>query len=246
MVTIRAFGSPHAGFTRSVRSVTDSTPPNHEPAPNPQQLGWPGAMPPPGSIPPGSFPAGSMPAGSMPGGPIPYAPIPPEAANPVAGQRMPRPKIVETAFRVMLAAWGLGVILQIAGIVFAAGQMPAAFAQAARNQRARGGPVLDMSKLEPVLIAGSALVAAVMLGLWLLFIVKMRQGRDWARVWMLVCGSIGIVGAVIGGGFALGMGMALPSGQLPIVAGQWVEYGLAVVALVLMYRPAARPYFHQR
>lgn len=67
--------------------------------------------------------------------------------------------------------------------------------------------------------------------LWIFFGVKMRAGRNWARIVLTVFAAISIVANLV----------AAVTGPTPILSALGVVATAAVI--VLMYRPAANPYF---
>lgn len=75
----------------------------------------------------------------------------------------------------------------------------------------------------------SIVVAVIFVGLYLLFAMKMRAGRNWARIVLTVLSALSIVSAA----------SRATSSQLF----GWIGAALAVVAIVLMFLPASSAYF---
>lgn len=182
-------------------------------APYPQQA--PYAAPHPGVAPPGYYaeqPAG-YPAASGPAAPAPAVPT-------VA------PRSVETAFRALLAQIGLSLIGLVAVIVqLLSGETRAAF-----------GGLSVTSDVVAVGVVASIAAFALFNGLWALFAVKMRAGRNWARITITVFVALSILSTLIN----------IASGDIVSTLVNVASAGLGIWAVVLMYRAETASWFAAR
>lgn len=87
----------------------------------------------------------------------------------------------------------------------------------------------------------SIVVGVIFIALYLLFALKMRAGRNWARVVLTVLSALAILSA------ARQTAYITVDGQVYTVAGSqaagWIGAALAIVAIVLMYLGASNGYF---
>ena len=157
------------------------------------------------------------------------------------------PKSVQTSFQLWMAYLVLGVIgivvsfltrdalfdagvqIGLEGTGFTEADLPAG---ALDEARAQGAAQANISLVFNVIVLG--LIGAA--------VVAMRKGRNWARIVLTVVGVLALLGALF---LLLGAGLLLAVGGLGIVAvliGA-VSIGLAIAAMVFMYRPDAKVYF---
>jgi len=209
-----------------------------------------------------SVPPQPPPGPGQPGGPSPYGPPPgggqpygsPYPGQPYPGQQPPpgftprgpaapveKPKEVETAFRLGL----LSIAISIVGIALSfAVSGPAIDAAIAANPLPPG---FTEQQFRQVALIGSIVFAVfllIIIGLYLLFMFKMRAGRNWARILLTILGLLWIAMGLWG---LAGSGQVLAAGPLG-----FVSVGLSVLQLVViaasiffMFRPATGPYFQQ-
>lgn len=200
-------------------------------------------QPPPG---PGQ-PYGPSPYGPPPGGGQPYgSPYPGQQPPPgyqVRGPAAPveKPKEVETAFRLGI----LSVVISIVGIALSfAVSGPAIDAAIAANPLPPG---FTEQQFRQVALIGSivfAVVLLILIGLYLLFLFKMRAGRNWARILITILGLLWIAFGLYG---LAGIGQVLAAGPLGVISAVLSVVQLVVIAasIFFMFRPAAGPYFQQ-
>ncbi|MGV8967623.1 MAG: hypothetical protein ACOH2F_15250 [Cellulomonas sp.] len=79
-------------------------------------------------------------------------------------------------------------------------------------------------------------VTLIMLGLQILFVFKMKAGRGWARIVLTVLGALSAISTL----------MSLSGGITVSTAFSVISLGLVVAAVILMFRPAANPYFSKQ
>ncbi len=165
-----------------------------------------------------------------PSGPEPYPQQDQSgAAPPYPGQP---PKEVELSFKLWIASIVVGLLGSI--LTFA---MLDDIRQQAIDDIVASTPGTDPQLAESIVNAsliGGLVFGLVLLGLEVLFIVKMRAGRNWARITLTVLGGIG----VLGGLFSLGQPdlTAVTSGLSALIL---------IGAIVTMYLPGAQPWFRR-
>jgi len=86
------------------------------------------------------------------------------------------------------------------------------------------------------LVVFALLLVLIGYGLELLFAVKMRAGRTWARIVLTVIGVLGTLGNLLN--LFTGSGFAIASSLVSLL--------LIPAAVVLMYRPAASAFIQAR
>jgi hypothetical protein len=200
-------------------------------------------QPPPG---PGQ-PYGPSPYGPPPGGGQPYgSPYPGQQPPPGFTPRGPaapveKPKDVETAFRLGL----LAVVIGIVGIALSfAVAGPSIDAAIAANPLPPG---ITADQFRQIALVSSIVVAVLLLiviAVYLLFLFKMRAGRNWARIMTTIFAAIWIAFGVFG---LVGIGEVIAAGPLGIVSAVLSVLLLVVLvaSIFFMFRPAAGPYFQQ-
>ncbi|GAA2569853.1 hypothetical protein [Pseudonocardia hydrocarbonoxydans] len=89
---------------------------------------------------------------------------------------------------------------------------------------------------------GSLIVSLVIVAAVAAVIVQMRNGRNWARIVLTVLGVLGVLAGAVA---LIGLSLLLGAGVLGLVVvlASAVQIILAVAAIVMMYRPAAKAYF---
>lgn len=164
-------------------------------------------------------------------------PPPPQGGVPAA---LPRPKQVDQAFWLWIAAIVVSVIGGVLNLMIFA---PRVQQQVAERLPHTSG--VDTGQLAGSMTQMSGSLGSVSLvittAIWVLFVVMMRAGKNWARITLLVItilwGLFQVLGTVVSA--AMGV-MGVQVAPTAIAA---VELVLAVVACVVMFRPAARYYF---
>jgi hypothetical protein len=161
----------------------------------------------------------------------------PEPAPPVrddpGGMRIPRPKAVDTAFQASIAGAVIGAVATVLTLVLNREMMVVLVRDTLRGAGLPDGEQEVAAALGTFRLA-MAFGVAVFLGLSLLFALKMRAGRNWARMVITVLAFIGVVrflNAMAASGAELGLIWSL------------AEVAFAVTAVVFMFRPESTAYF---
>jgi hypothetical protein len=153
-------------------------------------------------------------------GQSPYAQYPseqPQAAGPV-------PQLVNTSFWLIIAAgavWVISVLLSLGTL-----DSPAV-RDLFEQQMATSGTKVDFESLKGVLIGTIVVIAVITAGLYALVAFNVRKGKNWARILGTVFAALSILNLFP---FSLATLAAL----------------LGIAAIVLLYLPAASPYFQKR
>lgn len=204
------------------------------PQPGYQQPGYsqPG-YPPPGYGQQGYAAPGYPQAGyGMPG----YPGGPMGGYRPDPGPPPARPTPVVAAFWLWLAAAVAAVVSGV--LVFTSDIWAQAVASAGGASGLNGVSV-------PTLVSFVKTVAVVTMvifvALYVFFAIKMLLGRNWARVVLTVVAALSILGSITQQAEVTVDGTVYSAGSGQAV--RWVQAALAVLALVLMYLPAANAYF---
>jgi len=168
-----------------------------------------------------SYPGGmpSLPAASV---------LPPRPGLP--------PREVQNAFTLWIVSIIVGLVAGILNLVVAN-------PLAASRQRMHANATSGMSQAQLDTILNVSLIIGGVFGVLLLalevfFVVKMRAGRNWARIVLTVWFGVGVAGTLLSFAFqflAPAMPISLVGGVLTVV--------LWGVAIRLMYRPASTAYF---
>jgi hypothetical protein len=92
---------------------------------------------------------------------------------------------------------------------------------------------------------GSVIFQIILIGVWLFFVFKMREGQNWARIVLTVIGGISVLLGVIAL-FALGVLFAI--GGLGVIEALFSLAGLVTVAAAIFFqfKADANPYFVRR
>jgi heme A synthase len=155
----------------------------------------------------------------------------PSAADPSAA-----PAEVQTAYRLYIA----GILIGVLGAILTFVNLPAAMDAAIAKQG--DVPGLSAEQLRSATQIGAivgGIVALVFVVLYILFIIKMRAGRNWARIVLTVLSALSVISTVFG------IGTVFSEGGLGVVSGilTLVQLVLIVVAVYFMFRPASNAYF---
>jgi hypothetical protein len=176
-----------------------------------------------------------------PGPPEGYPPPPPQ--GPWASDNIPphpgaydpeveRPASIVTAVRLMWA----GAVITVIGALSVFVQTDAL----RDNIRERDSSMTssDVDAAVAGVIGFTIVVGAIIVGLWLWMAHQNGQGRSWARTVATVLGVLNVLFVVVGlaAGNQTGLGVAF----------NLVNIVLAVVILVLLYRPDASDYYTAR
>ncbi|MCT2585659.1 hypothetical protein [Actinophytocola gossypii] len=146
---------------------------------------------------------------------------------------IPRPKAIDTAFQASLAGAAIGAIATVVTVLFDSEGL----ALLVRDMLSGAGlPDGDAEVAQAVGTFRVAMVLGILvfLGLSLLFALKMRAGRNWARILITVLAFVGVVGFL--------NAMAASGAALELI---WslAEVAFAVTAVIYMFRPESTRYF---
>jgi hypothetical protein len=184
------------------------------------QQGYPGQ--------PAQQPGYGMPA--YPGGPVGgYRPDP--------GPPPARPSTVTAAFWLWIAAAVAAVVSGI--LVFTSDIWAVALAEAGVGATTTGG--VSISTLITTAKTVAVVVMVIFVALYVFFAVKMLLGRNWARVVLTVLAGLAIIS-----GFSARAEVTV--GDTVYAAGssealRWVQVGLSVIGLILMWLAPSNAYF---
>jgi len=158
--------------------------------------------------------------GQSPYGQSPYAQYPsdqPQAQGAV-------PQLVNTSFWLIIAAGALWVISMLVSL----GTLDTpAVRDMFEQQMAASGTSVDFESIKGVLIGTIVVFAAISAGLYALVAFNVRKGRNWARILGTVFAALSVFNIV-----------PLSLATLAALVG--------IAAIVLLYLPAAAPYFQKR
>ncbi|MGY3319844.1 hypothetical protein [Arthrobacter sp. TE12232] len=153
-------------------------------------------------------------------GQAPYAQYPSEQPQ-AAG---PAPQLVNTSFWLIIAAGAVWVISMLLSL----GTLDSpAVRDLFEQQMATSGTKVDFESLKGVLIGTIVVIAVITAGLYALVAFNVRKGKNWARILGTVFAALSILNLFP---FSLATLAAL----------------LGIAAIVLLYLPAASPYFQKR
>jgi hypothetical protein len=190
-----------------------------------QQPGYP-PYPQPPAYPGGAYPGG-YPTGGYPG-PARPAPV--------------RPSSVNAAFLLWMLVLVVSVISGV--LLFTGGYYDAIQAEIDSSNLSGIESSLALSAGKTVLIVGALLGLAISLFIYLFFGLKMRAGRNWARIVATVLGGLAVLSGVAGNSLT-GMSdvnVARPEGSAIL---GWLSVALAAGAIIAMYLPASNTYFRE-
>jgi len=158
--------------------------------------------------------------GQSPYGQSPYAQYPsdqPQAQGAV-------PQLVNTSFWLIIAAGALWVISMLVSL----GTLDTpAVRDMFQQQMAASGTSVDFESIKGVLIGTIVVFAAISAGLYALVAFNVRKGKNWARIMGTVFAALSVFNII-----------PLSLATLAALVG--------IAAIVLLYLPAAAPYFQKR
>jgi hypothetical protein len=168
---------------------------------------------------------------SNPDGGFQFEPMQPVQGEGVA--EIPRPKAVDNAFRASLASTAIASVATVVTVLFDQVWLDRFARQMLQDS---GRRVTDQDLATGVAIARVSLGLGVLLfaALFVLFALKMRQGRGWARLLITVfavVGAFNFLTAVASTGAALSLMWSL------------ADVAFAITAVVYMFRPESTAFF---
>jgi hypothetical protein len=157
--------------------------------------------------------------------------------RPEQGPPPARPTTVVAAFWLWIAAAVAAVISAV--LVFTSDIWDQALARAGINGTTAGGISVDTLITTAKTIA--VVVMVIFVALYVFFAVKMYLGRNWARVVLTVLAGLAIIS-----GFSARAEVTV--GDTVYAAGssealRWVQVGLSVIGLILMWLAPSNDYF---
>jgi hypothetical protein len=161
----------------------------------------------------------------------------PEPMRPVAeggpGAEIPRPKAVEHAFRASLTSTAIASVATVVTVMLDRAWLERFGRQVLTES---GQPVTDANLSTAIAVARGSLAVGILLfaGLFVLFAVKMRNGRGWARILLAVAAFLGV--------FNFLTAVADVGAELDLM---WslAEVAFGVTAVVYMFRPESNSYY---
>lgn len=168
-----------------------------------------------------------------------YSPYPTSQSNNWANPavRPVPPGSVKGAFLVYL----LVALIAIVGVILltTSDVWEQALQESAASADAQG---INVNTLVNGVKLASIVVAVIFVGLYLLFAMKMRAGRNWARIVLTVLSALSIVSAARPAASSMSVNGRTYAASTSQLSG-WIGAALAVVAIVLMFLPASSAYF---
>lgn len=193
------------------------------PPPAPGYGQQPGGQAPYGQAPYGQAPYGQSPYGQQPYGQSPYSQYPSEQPN--GGGKGEVPQLVNISFWLLIASGAIFVISLLMGLGDLDNPM---FRQEFERQVQGSGAEVSYNDIKGI-IAGTIVVFGIIgAALYLLVAVFVRKGRNWARILGTVFAALSVFGLF----------------GPPTIATLGTAMG--IVAIVLLYLPAAAPYFRRQ
>lgn len=148
-------------------------------------------------------------------------------------RRPARPKSVDTAYMLWLVAAGVGVVANLIGFLTAE-------AVARETLKAFNVDSSAVGTIEPSY--GSLFVSLAMAVVWVLVVMQMRKGANWARILLTVLGSIAAILGLIGL-FAIGILFAVGFlGVIQALLGL-VQLAAIIGAIVFMFKSDSNYFF---
>ncbi|HEY1971953.1 MAG TPA: hypothetical protein VGH89_28620 [Pseudonocardia sp.] len=159
------------------------------------------------------------------------------AGQPAATQPVVRPAEINTSFSLWIAAVAVYLLL----IPVTMSRTRGTVAATLQRPDAPGRPI-DPAAIESVLnimMTSVAVVSALLAGVWLLFILKMRAGQSWARIVLTVLAVIDLLVSLAS--LVTDRGSGFVATILSVV-----EIILIAAATLMMFRPGVGGYFARR
>jgi hypothetical protein len=187
-----------------------------------------------GGYPQGGNPQGGYPQGGQPqGGGYPQQPGYPPAAPPLneSELRAPtRPKSVDTAYMLWLIAAGVGILGSLISFVLAG--------DIARETAA----ALGVSGVAAEPNYGATIFGLVLQVVWILVVMQMRKGANWARIVLTVLGGLSIIGNLLS---LVAIGLLFSLGFLGVISALFVVVSLVTIigAIIFMFKSDSNYYF---
>lgn len=107
-----------------------------------------------------------------------------------------------------------------------------------------GSGSIDVASLVNVVRVTTIVIAVIFLALYLFFAVKMRNGRNWARIVLTVLSALSVVSQFSVSTTVTVNGQEYSSSSNAVTG--WIAAVAAIIAIALMYLPASNAYFSNR
>lgn len=151
---------------------------------------------------------------------------------PAAGEPVIRPKAVDSAFQAVLASVVISAVGTVVTVLLDKAQLTSYVTEMLRDlppeQR------LDVNSMVGAFQTILGISIAIFAGLFTLFAIKMRAGRNWARILLTIYTAYGVMT------FLLAVAASGPELSL-----MWslAEVAFGVTAVIYMFRPESTKYF---
>lgn len=162
------------------------------------------------------------------------APMPPIPGSESRHLTARPPSTVQGAFWSYLVVAALSLVSIV--LVLTDGTFDRAIDDARVNSKS-----IDVNTLVTTVKVTTIVVAVIFLALYLFFAVKMRNGRNWARIVLTVLSALSVVSRFSVNSSVTVNGHEYTSNSNAISG--WIAAIAAIVAIVLMYLPASNAYF---
>jgi hypothetical protein len=193
-----------------------------------QQGGYPQGQQQPGGYPQqGGYPQGQGQPGFPPPPPLGHSDMAPAV----------KPKAVDTAYLLWLVAAGASILSSILGFFTA----KALAEKIARDVLGTNdlGPEFQQALDQASPSYGSLIFSLVIAAVWVVVVMQMRKGANWARILLTVLGALSLLFGIIGIWVYFGLGfLGLLQGLLALVG-----YVAIVGAIIFMFKPESNQYF---
>ncbi|MFD1146834.1 hypothetical protein [Saccharothrix hoggarensis] len=141
-----------------------------------------------------------------------------------------RPKSVDTAYMLWLVAAGIGIISNLISFLTAE--------EIARETLEAAG--LPATSVEPSY--GGTVFSLILTVVWILVVMQMRKGANWARILLTVLGGLAVIGNLLS---LLLIGILFSIGFLGVLQALFVVVSLVAIigAIVFMFKSDSNYYF---
>jgi uncharacterized membrane protein len=156
-------------------------------------------------------------------------------------QQQPAPQEIKQSYMLWLVAIGFAVIGLIISVVSLAGTTTV-------SGTGVSGGASSVQVGGAAVAVTDAVVGVILFGVWYLFVHKMREGRQWARITLLVIGILAFLSflsslALQGGAAAAGFSVAGGGSNVASIIVGVLEWLAVIGAVIMMFRPSANAYF---
>jgi hypothetical protein len=158
----------------------------------------------------------------------------PEPMRPIqdggTGAAIPRPRAVDLAFQSSLASSVIAAVATVVTVLLDRDWL----GRFARQMTEDSGRQFDLETAIAIAKVSIGLAIVLVLGLFLLFALRMRAGRSWARTLLTMFAALGVLNFLLA--------VADTGADLALM---WnlAEVAFAVTAVVYMFRPESTAYF---